>query len=75
MHDNFFKEREFALDIIETKEEIKIEETNSKIKNDFSHKINVKTKKLNNLKNKRLKNLLFIFFISFIYFILYIAYA
>lgn len=41
MHDNFFKEREFALDVIEAQESIKMEETNTKIKNDFSQKINV----------------------------------
>ncbi len=44
MHDNFFKEREFALDVIENIENQKMEETNSKLKNDFSHKINVKKK-------------------------------
>ena len=42
MHDNFFKEREYALDVIETQEDVKMDETNSKMKNDFSHKINVK---------------------------------
>ena len=42
MHDNFYKEREFALDVIEVKENVKMEETNTKMKNDFSQKINVK---------------------------------
>lgn len=41
MHDNFYKEREFALDVIEVKENIRMDETNTKMKNDFSHKINV----------------------------------
>ena len=42
MHDNFFKEREFALDVIEIQENVKMDETNTKLKNDFSQKINVK---------------------------------
>jgi hypothetical protein len=41
MHDNFFKQREIALKVIETPESLKMEETNPKLKNDFSHKINV----------------------------------
>lgn len=41
MHDNFFKEREFALDVIDTSENVKVDESNSKLKNDFSQKINV----------------------------------
>ena len=41
MHDNFFKEREFALDVIEIKEENKQEESNIKQKNDMSLKFNV----------------------------------
>lgn len=42
MHDNFYKEREFALEVIEKPESVKMEDTHPKIKNDFSHKINVK---------------------------------
>ena len=41
MHDNYYKEREFALDVIEIKENIRKEETNIKEKNDISVKINV----------------------------------
>lgn len=41
MHDNFFKEREIAFKVIETQENAKLEETNSKFKNDFNQKINV----------------------------------
>lgn len=41
MHDNFYKEREFALDVIEIKEN-RQEESTKKEKNDLSVKFNVK---------------------------------
>jgi hypothetical protein len=47
MNDNFYKEREFALDVIEIKENIRTEEINNKEKNDISVKINVKKQIIN----------------------------
>jgi len=46
MHDNFYKEREFALDVIDIKENIRQEETNKKEKNDINIKFNVRNKKI-----------------------------
>ena len=42
MHDNFYKDREFALDVIEIKEVSEQDESNKKEKSDISLKFNVK---------------------------------